>query len=122
MEEHVQLMDERLRGEYHIFPVTIYRHSGTSIYIGNCHGFDHSNGSFYFAQKSGAENRNELEKLVNGVLAEYSKYINGEIYEFMLYDEQGEVVESGGNIFDVADIKELLGADWKGENMMEYLV
>jgi len=54
-------------------------------------------------------------------LDEYNKYLNGEVYQFILYDNDGNHVDYCGGFYDIDDIKDHLPAEWKDENMDDYL-
>lgn len=108
-----------------IYPVTKYEHSGVSYSLGTKHGFDNSNNGFYIitdrTQKEIGTSKKDFEKVIEQELNDYNKYINGEIYSFTLYDKQGEVIDSCGGFYNINDIKEHLGKEWKNEALLDYL-
>jgi hypothetical protein len=55
-------------------------------------------------------------------LEEYTKWINGEVYGFTLYNEEGEVEESVWGFYDLEAIQQNLPKEWEDENMSDYLI
>ena len=45
----------------------------------------------------------ELEKYLKGEVEEWSQYVSGEVYWFRVEDEEGEVLDSCGGIYDIED-------------------
>jgi hypothetical protein len=62
-----------------------------------------------------------IAEAIDAELVEYTKWVNGDVYAFTLYDENGEQVDSCGGFFDIEDIREHLPEDWKDEPLMPYL-
>jgi len=108
-----------------IYPIAKYEHSCVSYSIGTKNGFDYSNNSFYIitekSQKEVGVLKKDWEKCIKNELEEYTKWSNGECYQFCLYNEQGEVEDSCGGFYDIEDIREHLGAEWKNEDLTAYI-
>jgi len=128
-EEHIRLIKSNYRNIddniIAIYPVVKYEHSGISYSLGTMHGFDYSNNGFYIVtaktQKEIGTKKKDFIKVITEELEQYNKWINGEIYSFILYDEQGEQVDSCGGFYDIEDIREHLPKEWKKENLTDYL-
>lgn len=129
-EEHMELITKTLNDEGEkvlaIYPVVKYEHSGVCYKLGTVHNFDYSNNGFYIitekSQKETGVDRKDFEKVIREELDVYNKYVNGEVYRFVLYDENGEIEDSCGGFYDIEDIKEHLPEDWKDEEMSNYFV
>jgi hypothetical protein len=108
-----------------IFPVVKYEHSGVSYRLGTAHGFDYSNNGFYIitdkTQKEIGTKRKDFEKVITEELEAYTSWANGEIYCFMLYDDDGELADSCGGFYEIEDIREYLPKEWKKENLIDYI-
>lgn len=130
-ERHIELIKAEIE-EYEnekvlaIYPIVKYEHGGVSYSLGTVHGFDYSNNGFYIitdkTQKEVGTEQKDFEKVIEGELDNYNKYINGEVYQFCLYDESGEVEDSCGGFYDIEDIREYLPDIWKNEELKDYLV
>lgn len=129
-EEHIKLIknDIELCGEEKvlaIYPVVKYEHGGVSYRLGTAHGFDYSNNGFYIitdkTQKELGTKAKDYERIIKNELEVFNKWINGECYQFCLYNEQGEVDDSCGGFYDIEDIREYLPEDWKDEDLTKYL-
>lgn len=128
--EHIELIkkswkmttDEKVLA---IYPITKYEHSVVSYSLGTQHGFDYSNNGFYIVtdktQKELGTKKKDFEKVIIQELEEYNKWLNGECYQFCLYNEQGEVEDSCGGFYDIEEIREYLPDEWKNEDLTEYL-
>jgi len=130
-EDHIRLITEVLNNEgeevVKIFPVVKYEHGGISYKIGTTHGFDYSNNGFYIITKKSLQDfgigvdENDLEKQVNAEIDLYNRYINGEVYCWELFDENGESEGTHGGYYSLEDIKAELPAEWKDEDLRDYL-
>lgn len=131
-ENHIQLIEKRLKRLGNkvitIVPISRYEHGNVRYSIGSKYGFDYSNNGFYIVTEktlkaTGIENDNEkILKAIEAELETYNKWANGEIYEFILYNSEGEVEDSVTGFYDIEDIKEYLPEDWKEENLTDYLI
>ena len=109
-----------------IYPITKYEHSGVAYHLGTAHGFDYSNNGFYIitdkTQKEVGTKKKDFEKVIKDEISTYNKYINGEVYNFVLYTEDGEIEDSCGGFYDIEDIREHLPKEWKSEDLTEYVI
>ena len=108
-----------------VYPVYRYEHSGVAYKRGTAGGFDYSNCGFYIITAKSIANKihtaKSIAKNIDAELAEYTNWLNGEIYAFTLYDEAGEIVDSCGGFYEIEDIHFYLPKEWKGEKLEEYL-
>lgn len=107
-----------------IYPVVKYEHGDVVYRLGEAHGFDYSNNGFYIITDESAKEvgtkPKDWKKQVEEELKTYTQWCNGEVYYFVLYDEDGEMVDSCGGFYNIDDIKEHLPEEWKGEDLEEY--
>lgn len=108
-----------------IFPVYRYEHSAVAYRRGKGAGFDYSNCGFYIvtAKSISGQTMTEADILeaVDAELEEYTNWMNGEIYLFTLYDENGKVEDSCGGFYSLEDIREHLPTEWKDEKLEQYV-
>jgi hypothetical protein len=108
-----------------IYPVYRYEHGNIVYKRGIAHGFDYSNCGFYIitdeSQKEYGEHAKPAEALIDGELEEYTKWVNGEVYSFILYTKDGETEDSCGGFYDIEDIREYLPKEYKDEDLNDYL-
>lgn len=135
-EKHILMMkiaieDETEEKVIKIYPITKYEHSAISYKLGNVNGFDYSNNGFYIITDKSQENlgieKEDFEKIIKEELEFYNSYVNGEVYSFKLFDEKGNVVDSGSSMYSLDDIKQQLidehkGDGWDDEDMNDYLI
>jgi hypothetical protein len=127
--DHIRLIKENYRNvDDHIiaiYPIVKYEHSGVVYRLGTAHGFDYSNNGFYIitdkTQKEVGTKKKDFEKVIKNELEVFNKWINGECYQFCLYNEQGEVDDSCGGFYSVEDIREYLPKEWKDEDLSVYI-
>jgi len=109
-----------------IYPVTKYEHGNVSYRRGISKGFDYSFCGFYVVtdktQKAGGTPKEMFESVIDAELQRYTNWCNGEVYGFTLYDEDGEMQDGYGNIYDMDEIKSGLPSEFDGENMEDYLL
>ena len=144
VEEHIKLMKDAAHemfmasapkdGNNHdeslhvidIYPITCYEHGNISYKLGKHEGFDYSCCGFYFVTAQGLEGglftKEKIEKTIRKELEIYSQFVNGEVYGFTLYDENGVVIEDAFGLYDVKDALKYLPDEWKNENFDDYLV
>ena len=112
----------------YIYPVYKYEHGGVAYHRGTAHGFDYSNCGFYIVTDKTIPGylkeaqSDAIEYVIDSELETYTKWVNGEVYEFTLYDEDGNVENSCGGFYDVEDIREYLPDEWKDEDLTQYMV
>lgn len=130
-EEHIKLIKERGAELVDdkilaVYPITKYEHSGVAYYLGNKHGFDYSNNGFYIVTEKTAEDiglkKEDFETCIENELEMYNAYANGSVYEFELFDEKGESVDSCGGFYNIDSVKEQLSDEWNDEDMNDYYI
>jgi hypothetical protein len=127
--EHIQLITNEINqtGETVkvIYPIYRYEHGNVSYKRGTASGFDYSNNGFYIVtEKTQAilGTPDELiEKVIDGELEMYTKYVNGGIYGFELLDNNGDFEDSCYGFYDIEDIRECLPAEYKDDDLHDYL-
>jgi len=109
-----------------IYPVVKYEHSGVAYRLGTIHGFDYSNNGFYIiteqTQKEVGTEEKDFEKVIKDEIDIYNKYVNGEVYRFMLFTKDGELEDSCGGFYDIEDIRSYLPKEWEAEDLTEYVI
>lgn len=125
--EAIQKEFEEATGEKVLLIVPVYRyeHGAVMYKRGTNSGWDSSNCGFYIVTQKSADvlgTPPELfEKVIDGELEEYTKYANGEMYAFTLYDEHGEHEDSCAGFYELEDIREHLPEEFKNEDLQDYL-
>lgn len=128
---HIELIKEEIESSINekvlaIYPISTYEHSGISYSLGNSHGFDYSNNGFYIVtDKTKAElgvKEEDFEKVIKAELDIYNQYCNGEIYYFVLYNEEGDVIDSCGGFYSIDEIKEYLPEEFQDEDLNDYFI
>lgn len=108
-----------------IYPIVKYEHGGVSYSLGAKHGFDYSNNGFYIITDKQAKEydtkKKDFETIIKQELDVYNKYANGEVYQYILFDNDGDIVDGCGGFYNLDDIKDHLPEDWKDENLTEYI-
>lgn len=129
IDEHIKLIKKEIKeqtGEkvIAIYPINKYEHSGVVYRMGTAHGFDYSNNGFYIitdkTQKETGTKKKHFEEAIKQELEVYTKWVNGEVYQFCLYDDNGEIIDSCGGFFSINEIKEYLPKEWKDEKLSDY--
>jgi hypothetical protein len=126
IESHMTLIKEQLPNAIYITPVYRYEHGNVSYKRGTANGFDYSNCGFYIVMKDNDDGLTEkdttkIEAIIDGELENYTNYVNGDVYQYTLYDEHGEIEESCSGFYDIEHIKQELPTEWKDEDLTEYL-
>jgi hypothetical protein len=125
--EHIAMIKKEFKTEkiLAIYPIVKYEHGGIVYRLGSASGFDYSNNGFYIitdkTQKEVGVKKKDFEKVIKEELEVFNKWINGECYQFCLYNEQGEVDDSCGGFYSVEDIREYLPKEWKDEDLSVYI-
>lgn len=127
--EHIEMikkeMEENGERVLAIYPVVKYEHSGIVYRLGTMHGFDYSNNGFYIITEKTAKelgtDEKDFEKVIKQELEVYNQYANGEVYQFCLYDNDGEIEDSCGGFYNIEDIREHLPEEWSNEDLTEYI-
>lgn len=132
--EHMDAIKEEIKNQLneeviYITPLCKYEHNRISYLVGTKTGFDYSNNGFYIVTKESANeilgnNYNE-ENIVNIIQSEietYNQWVNGEVYEYILYNENGNVEDSCCGFYSLEEIKGCLPKDFDDEDMEDYLI
>ena len=125
---HIELIKKEIESNTNervlsIYPISQYDHSGVCYSLGNKKGFDYSNNGFYIVtDKTSAElgvKPEDFEEVIKDELKIYNKYCSGEIYDFVLYDEEGNIKDSCGGFYSIDEIKEYLPEEFQDEDLEE---
>lgn len=120
LDEHIALIKKETNA-LAVFPIVKYEHSAISYSLGPKHGFDYSNNGFYIVPTSTTEDPKDFERIIKAELELYNAYINGRVYQYSLHDENGELIDSCGDFYDIKDIREHLPEEYKNEDLTKYL-
>ena len=128
--EHIELMKKEAKEQginiKYIYPITRYEHSGVVYRIGTQSGYDYSNCGFYIITDESLKEYGEVKGDPSNVVAQeletYTKWANGEVYGFNLYDEDGELQDGYGDIYDIDDIVSGLPTEFDGEDITQYII
>ena len=129
-EEHVKIIKGIARDKgievVAIYPINKYEHSGVSYSVGSKRGFDYSNCGFYIITKESAKEvgveREDYLKVIESELETYNKWANGEVYQFVLFDKNGEVEDSCSGFYEIEAIRDHLSKSWENEDLEDYLI
>ena len=130
-DDHISMIKKAMKDELNeeviaIYPICKYEHSGVIYRLGTQHGFDISNNGFYIItkkqQKEYETKKKDFETIIKQELEVYNSYINGEGYQFTLYDDEGEVIDACGGFYSLDDIKDHLPEEFKSEKLEDYLI
>lgn len=108
----------------YITPVYRYEHGNVLYRRGTASGFDSSNCGFYIVTDKTADAltpSSRYETIIDNELETYTSYVNGEVYGFTLYDQNGDVVDSCWGFYDIDAIKQALPDEYKSDDMHDYL-
>lgn len=109
-----------------IYPIYCYDHNGRVYRRGTASGFDYSNCGFYFVTAEGLAggiyDTEKIEKIIDQELLTYSQWVNGEVYQFTLYNNQGEQIEAIGGFYSIDDIREYLPIEFDNEYLRDYFI
>lgn len=74
---------------YYVFPVSIYSHSGVCLTLGNCYGWDYSNGWAFMLIKRerGAWTRAKAMARAERMLEMWNDYLSGHVYGYKTEDD-----------------------------------
>lgn len=129
-DEHIKLIKKEVYNEtgekvIAIYPVVKYEHSAVVYRLGTQKGFDYLNNGFYIitdkTQKEFGTKRKDFEKVIAQELKDYTQWCNGEVYQYILFDEKGEYLDGCSSFYSIDDIKENLPDEWKKENLLDYM-
>ena len=135
LEQHIQNIKNELSENFdekvlEVLPVAKYEHGNVQYYLSDTvpNGFDSGICGFYIiTAQSWKENvggkytREKAEKIIAGELEIYTQWCNGEVYSYTFYNLNGEIVDSCCEFYGLNHIKEHLPAEWKNEDLQDYL-
>lgn len=113
-----------------MFNLYKHEHSGVTYYIGapNTCMWDTSFAGFIVVTQANLDNLGVefggIEDVIREELADYNCWVNGDVLEYVLYDETGEEIDRNCGIYATEGfdtIKQFLSSEWKDENMEDYV-
>lgn len=120
-----------------ILPVSVYDHSGVSIYIGSpCDRWDSGQIGWYIVSKEkikqefnvkriSAKLKSRVIEYLENEVETFNKWVNNEVYSFTLY-HNGEEEDSCGGFYDIDDIYGYLPSEYTNaftvEEMKQHIV
>lgn len=108
-----------------VYPVYCYEHSSIVYRRGTAEGWDYSNNGYYIITnetlKEHGAKKAEWLKTIDQELETYTQWANGEVYEFTLFDKDGNLEDSCSGFYSIDDIKEHLPEEFKDEDLKDYL-
>ncbi len=131
-QEHLILMKREIKRRYgkivYANFISKYEHSGICLKIGNFKGFDYSMIGFVFITEKrlkeiGLSNTSNtcIEGIISDEINTYNQWLNGEVYQYILYDNQGTIVDSCTGFYDLESIKKDLPKEWQNEDLEQYI-
>lgn len=112
-----------------IYPVSRYEHSGVVYKLGEYHNFDTTPVGFYIVSTDTIEGKTHtqetIDKGIQNELETYNAWLNGEVYEFTLWQETDDGLVSedfSGGFYSLEDIKAELPDEWQDEDLSEYII
>ena len=114
-------------------PVYMYDHSGITLNTtGFSCGWDSGQLGFIYTTKEKAKKwfnvrritnkiKEKVEQLLESEIEQYDKYLNGDYYKYILFDENGIIMDAGDCYPDLEAIKEELPEEFKNEDLNQYL-
>lgn len=94
---HFQPLTDWIEANFIVLPLSMYEHSNITIYIGdpNCPWDSGKLGVIYTRWNPETDNYQAIVEQLKFEVAEYSEYVNGEVYKYYIYDDRLEDGESG---------------------------
>ncbi len=96
---------------FYIFPVCIYDHSGIALSLGECHGWDYSNGWAFVCvrrEKGRSWSKSKAAEIAAGVVDGWNDALSGNVYGFVIEDGNGERIDSCWGFYGDSGIKEAI--------------
>lgn len=131
VEYHMEMIKKQMAAEsaykvIAIYPIAKYEHGGITYRRGYFNGYDWSNNGFYIitdrTQSIMGTPHDKFHKVIDQELKTYNQYVNGEIYSFTLYDNDGNVEDSCSGFYDIEDIKDYLPSEYQEKDLIEFIV
>lgn len=134
VEHHMKLIKKHIEDYTYekvsfIIPISVYIHGGQSFSVGSRNGWDTSNDGFYIVthndlKRLGLSKWMQKDKMVETIKQElyfYEKWANGEVYSFILEDENENIIEVCSGFYDIDEIKEYLPEEYQNKDLYQYL-
>lgn len=134
VEHHMKLIKKHIEDYTYekvsfIIPISVYIHGGVSFSVGSRNGWDTSNDGFYIVTHNDLKRlglskwtrKDKMIRLIQYELDLYEKWGNGEVYGFLLEDEDKNIIDSCSGFYDINEIKEYLPEEYQDKNLHEYL-
>lgn len=91
-------------GDYHIFPVYAYIHSGVALSLGNStypfnDRWDVSCSGFMLVPTNIAAEESDAEEVAKGLIREWNMVLRGEVYSYIIDDPFGQDVDALAGLF-----------------------
>lgn len=114
---------KHLRKTHIVLPVSVYDHSGVSIYIGSpCDRWDSGQIGWYIVSKEKIRSEYNVKRIsqklrervisyLENEVETYNKWVNNEVYSFTLY-HNGEEEDSCGGFYNIDYIYEYLPSEY----------
>jgi hypothetical protein len=128
-ESHMELIKEYFQRNSSeevvaIYPVTKYEHAFLKYTRGVKSSWDYSHNGFYIVtdktqEKVGTPD-DKITSVIDKELETYTQWANGEVYQFTLYDDTGDVKDACGEFYNLKDMKMHLPEEWEDENLRDY--
>ena len=99
-----------------------------SYFLGQRSGWDYGVVGFWFVTKANLKElgldltENEILAYLTSDFIYFNKWLNGEVYEYRLYNSEGEFVDGCGGFYSIEDIRRCLPDEYKDEDLEEYLI
>lgn len=103
-----------VKGAVAILPLSIYDHSGVSMWVGapysdSYRGWDSSFIGFIYTTKEAIAEigspEDAVEEILRGEVEDYNKFLTGQIFGYRVFDENEEEIDSCWGFFDEKDAK-----------------
>lgn len=107
-------------------PVKEYRHGGSVFSLGHHRGFDYSNNGYIFITQKQLDDigtpAKQIQKVVQEELNIFNQWLNGEVYNYILYDEEGDEIDEVSEIIGLDNLKAYLPQEWQDEDLHKYII
>jgi hypothetical protein len=101
-----------IRADYHVFPLTAYIHSGVALYLGNAAlahdpgGWDTSRVGIVLVSRAEWGDEDAARKAAVSLVEEWNQYLSGDVYGYVVQDEEGHEVESCWGFYGIDAVKD----------------
>lgn len=101
-----------IRADYHVFPLTAYIHSGVTLYLGSgtlAHdpgGWDTSRLGIVLVSRAEWPDEDDARKAAESLVEGWNTYLSGDVYGYVVRDEDGTDLDSCWGFYGMHDAKE----------------